>query len=78
MEVCVTSNYHTKLVASVKEHPIKRLFDAGVRVTFNSDNMTVSHTNIHKEMQVLKEQLGFTDQEISRMQHYAQEAAFIK
>ncbi len=78
LEVCVTSNYHTKLVASVKEHPIRRLFDAGVRVTFNSDNMTVSHTNIHKEMQVLKEQLGFTDQEISRMQHYAQEAAFIK
>lgn len=78
LEVCVTSNYHTKLVTSIKDHPIKRLFDAGVKVTFNSDNMTVSNTNIHKEMAILKEQFGFTDEEISIMQRYAKEAAFIK
>lgn len=78
LEVCVTSNYHTKLVTSIKEHPIKRLFDAGVKVTFNSDNMTVSNTNIHKEVAILKNQLGFTDEEISTMQRYAREAAFIK
>lgn len=78
LEVCVTSNYHTKLVPSIKEHPIKKLFDAGVKVTFNSDNMTVSNTNINKEIETLKTQLGFTDEEISIMQKYAREAAFIK
>lgn len=78
LEVCVTSNYHTKLVPSIKEHPIKQLFDTGVRVTFNSDNMTVSNTNIHKEIEILKTQLGFTDEEIRTMQKYAREAAFIK
>ena len=78
LEVCVTSNYHTKLVSSIKEHPIRKLFDAGVRVTINSDNMTVSNTNIHKEIEVLKSQLGFTDEEITIMQNYAKEAAFIK
>ncbi|MBP3886612.1 MAG: adenosine deaminase [Cellulosilyticum sp.] len=78
LEICVTSNYHTKLVSSLKEHPIKKLFDVGVKVTFNSDNMTVSNTNIHKEIEILKTQLGFTDEEMNIMQNYAREAAFIK
>ena len=78
LEICVTSNYHTKLVTSLKEHPIKKLFDAGVKVTFNSDNMTVSNTNIHKEIEILKTQLGFTDDEINIMQNYARGAAFIR
>ena len=38
LEVSVTSNYHTKVVDRLEDHPIHRLFDAGVRVTINSDN----------------------------------------
>ena len=41
LEVCVTSNYQTKVVPSIEAHPIRRLFNAGVRVTVNSDNRTV-------------------------------------
>ena len=78
LEVCVTSNYQTKVVDSIDKHPVKKLFDAGVRVTVNSDNMTVSDTNIHKEIKILKEQLGFTDADIEKMQKYAEEARFIK
>lgn len=78
LEVCVKSNYQTKVVESIEEHPIKKLFDAGVRVTVNSDNMTVSATNIHKEIEILKNRLGFTDEDIEKMQKYAEEARFIK
>ncbi len=78
LEVCVTSNYQTKVVQSIEEHPVKKLFDAGVRVTVNSDNMTVSSTNIHKEIKILKERLGFTDEDIKKMQEYAEEARFLK
>ena len=78
LEVCVTSNYQTKVVNSIAEHPIRKLFDAGVRVTVNSDNMTASNTDIRKEIRVLKNQLGFTDGEIARMEQYAYEARFLK
>ncbi len=78
LEVCVTSNYHTKIVDSLKDHPIRKLFDAGVRVTVNSDNMTASNTSLQKEISVLKDVLGFTEEEIEKLEEYGWEARFLK
>lgn len=77
LEVCVTSNYHTKVVESIEVHPIKALFDKGVRVTVNSDNMTVSDTDIQKETELLKNVFGFTKEQLDTMERYAKEAAFL-
>lgn len=78
LEVCVTSNYHTKVVPAISMHPIHKLLEAGVHVTVNSDNRTCSRTTLQKEKDVLKEELGFTDEEIEKMQGYAWEARFLK
>ncbi len=78
LEVCVTSNYHTKVVPAIRMHPIHKLLEAGVHVTVNSDNRTCSRTTLQKEKEVLKEELGFTDEEIEKMQEYAWEARFLK
>lgn len=78
LEVCVSSNYHTKVVPSIEAHPIRRLFNAGVRVTVNSDNMTASNTNICKELEILRNVFGFREQEIEKMEEYAWEARFLK
>lgn len=78
LEICVTSNFQIRSVPSIKEHPIRRLFDAGVRVTVNSDNMTVSRTNVRKELELVKEVFGFTDEEVKRLQEYAWEARFLR
>ena len=78
LEVCVTSNYHTKVVPAIEMHPIHKLLDEGVHVTVNSDNRTCSRTTLQKEKEVLKEELGFTDEEIEKMQEYAWEARFLK
>ena len=78
LEVCVTSNYHTKVVPAIRMHPIHKLLEAGVHVTVNSDNRTCSRTTLQKEKDVLKEELGFTDEEIEKMQEYAWEARFLK
>ena len=78
MEVCPISNLHTKLAADVYSHPIRRLFDMGVRVTVNTDNMTVSNTSLEREYAFLKKYYGFSDSEIERMNQYAREAAFMK
>ena len=76
LEVCLKSNFDTHCFASEKEHPIRRLFDAGVKVTLNSDNRTVSGTCLANEIHIAKEMFGFTDEEILQMQEYAGEAAF--
>ncbi len=78
LEVCVTSNYHTKVVPAIEMHPIHKLLDEGVHVTVNSDNRTCSRTTLQKEKEVLKEQLGFSDEDIEKMQEYAWEARFLK
>lgn len=78
LEVCPISNLHTKLARDVYSHPIRRLFDMGVRVTVNTDNRTVSDTSLEREYAFLKEYYGFTVSEIEQMNQYALEAAFMK
>lgn len=78
LEICVTSNVHTKVVESLEAHPVRKLFDAGVHVTINSDNMTVSDTNIWKEKEIVKQAFHFTEEEWKQMEQYAKEAAFLK
>lgn len=78
LEICVTSNVHTKVVESLEAHPVRKLFDAGVRVTINSDNMTVSDTNIWKEKEIVKQAFHFKEEEWKQMEQYAKEAAFLK
>ena len=78
LEVCPTSNVQTKGAVSLEQHPIRALFDAGVRVTVNSDNMTVSNIDLPREIALLKTHLGFTGEEIGTMQRYAREASFLR
>ena len=49
LEVCLTSNVQTRAVKSVKDHPFRQYLDMGLRVTINTDNRTVSNTNLTKE-----------------------------
>lgn len=77
LEVCPISNLHTKAAKDKKSHPIRILFDMGVRVTINTDNRTVSNTNLEKEYAFLKEYYQFKEEEIEKMNEYAKEAAFL-
>lgn len=77
LEVCITSNVQTKGVGSLQEHPVKKLYDAGVRVTLNTDNRTVSGTTLLKEIDLAKKNFGFTEEDVKRMEEYAAEAAFL-
>ncbi len=76
IECCLTSNLQTKAVLDIRKHPIRQLFDYGIRVCLNSDNMTVSDTSIQKERNIAKEFLSFTDEELSILDQYSIEASF--
>ena len=77
LEVCITSNVQTKGVPSLEEHPIRKLYEAGVRVTINTDNRTVSDTTMTKELRLAREVLGFQEEDIRRMEEYAAEGSFL-
>lgn len=76
LEVNYTSNVQTKSFATEDEHPFRRLYEAGVHVTVNTDNRTVSGITLAEEIRRIRRQFGFTAQEIDIMQEYAREAAF--
>lgn len=76
LEVCPTSNIQCSTQPSFAEHPVKRLFDAGVRVTINTDNMALANTDLDKEYAHCADEMGFTRDELIRMNIYALEAAF--
>ena len=60
LEICLTSNVHTKSVRSLKEHPFKYYFDQGIRVTLNTDNRLVSGTTLSREYLIARQTFGLT------------------
>ena len=56
-------------------HPLWVLFQQGARVTVNTDNLTVLDTNLEREYDLCRK-MGFSDEDIVRMNNYAIEASF--
>lgn len=77
LEVCYTSNLQTKAAKTLPGHPIRMLFDRGLTVTVNTDNMSVSDTNLKREYRRLMDDFGFTLEEMKTIALNAVEASFI-
>ena len=77
LEVCVTSNVQTKGAASYEVHPILRMLEYGIAVTMNTDNMTVSGTNLDNEAGLIASRLGMTAQQEKAMLENSICAAFL-
>lgn len=77
LEICPTSNFQTKAMADLEKYPVKKFLDMGVKVTINTDNMTVSNVNIFDEYKFLKKNFKMTNQDIEKMINNAIDVAFI-
>lgn len=77
LEVNPWSNYLTNSVRTIEEHPLKKLFDLGVKVTINSDDPEVLETNLNNEYRIAHEVLGMSLEDIALCNRYACEASFI-
>ncbi len=77
IEVCLTSNIQCKTEPSYQEHPAKRLLDAGVKVTLNTDNMWISSIDLEYEYDMALERAGFTYNDLVQMNIYSIEASFM-
>jgi adenosine deaminase len=63
LEVCPQSNYRLGVAKPGEAHPIRALFDAGIRCTVNSDDPAMFETDLNREYETLAGQ-GFTWEEL--------------
>lgn len=76
LEMCPDSSLSYEYGLNGDEtHPLYVLFKRGARVTVNTDNLTVLNTSLEKEYELCRK-MGFTDEEIIKMNNYAIEACF--
>jgi adenosine deaminase len=57
-EVCVTSNVHTGVVGSVREHPVMKMLNAGLNVALCSDDPSISQITLSDEYRHICGELG--------------------
>jgi adenosine deaminase len=77
LEMCPTSNHRTQAVDRLAEHPARRLLDQGVRVTINSDDPGLFGIDLTHELEVCRDDLGFTDDDLRAVTENAIDASFV-
>jgi len=76
LDLCLTSNVQANIVPSLAAHPLRRLAQAGVRVTLSTDDLTVADVSLSEEYARAVEHLGVTLPELWAYDVAALEAAF--
>jgi len=64
LEVCITSNVVMGVVESIEAHPVRRLFDAGVPITLNTDDPAIFATTLSGEFELAARHFGFSEAEL--------------
>jgi adenosine deaminase len=77
LEMCLTSNLHTRTVPSVAAHPFKRYLDQGVVVTLNTDGRLMDGISLTDEYFLAHGALGLTPADLARVVLNACESAFL-
>jgi adenosine deaminase len=77
LELCPSSNVCLGNVPSLEAHPLRRLWDAGVRVTINSDDPPMFNTTLLDEYRLAATAFDFTPAELARASLTAMEAALL-
>jgi adenosine deaminase len=77
LEVCPISNWLTCAFKTHEEHPIRKLIQAGIRVTINSDDPGIFATQLTDDYEVLHRIHGFQLADFEQANDIAATASFI-
>lgn len=65
LEVCLSSNVCTGVVPSLEEHPVRKLYDAGVPIVINTDDPSFFHTTLAREYDLARDVFGLPIEELA-------------
>jgi adenosine deaminase len=77
LEMCPTSNVLTRGVARPEDHPAGRLLAKGVKVTINTDDPGLMGIDLTHELEVARDALGFSIDDLRAVTSNAIEASFV-
>ena len=63
LEVCPKSNLDTKTISKYEDLPLQQFIQKGIKVSINTDDMTVSNTTLKQEYETLVK-LGFNEKDL--------------
>lgn len=67
LEICISSNVRTGVVAGIEQHPVRRLFEAGVPIVLNTDDPPMFGATLTGEYAVAAQRLGFQRAELEQI-----------
>jgi adenosine deaminase len=77
LELCPTSNYQSNAVDTYVDHPIAKLYDAGVSLSVNTDCRTLCNINLTQEYEKLHANFGWDETHFLQCNLNAIRAAFL-
>jgi adenosine deaminase len=78
LELCPTANVQIiPSIRSMEEHPIDRLYRAGVSLNVNSDSRMLTPTTLTREYECLQRAFNWSEQDLLRANLMGLEAAFV-
>jgi adenosine deaminase len=67
LDMCPISNLKLKVVPSLKAHPLRRFFDAGISCTVNTDDPLCFGNTLFDDWQAVATQMGFARHELAEL-----------
>ena len=77
LEINITSNLQTRVVATATDHPVRRYYHDGLAVTLCTDSWLMSGVSLTDEYQLAHDALGMTRHDLETMALSAFEHAFL-
>jgi adenosine deaminase len=76
-EVCLTSNQHTGVIDLLEDHPFLKMMAAGLNITLNTDDPSISQITLGNEYQLACETFGISQAVLKERILAAAQASFL-
>lgn len=77
LEICPTSNIFLGLFKNMEEHPFSKLYDAGIKVSINSDDPPFMSTTLGQEYERVQKAYNYSNETMNKITRFAIESAFV-